>query len=196
MFINADTWDSPTTIIAELAKKLGKPAHTFTGGKWQDVTTTKGSTLQSHIRVPAAIANLATQHGFRGVFTMIPSKSSSPSGVAWVKRHEDSFEEYFRTVLAVAEDQGKPLAIRQHGLSGLGIVGGEITWDSPDKPKTFVMHGVPAAWDQHDVAHLPHQQRWTQTVPPATLLRTVSGAILMWIAALRSPPKLLGNVRS
>ncbi|OLP94640.1 hypothetical protein AK812_SmicGene23344 [Symbiodinium microadriaticum] len=128
MFINADTWDSPTTIIAELAKKLGKPAHTFTGGKWQDVTTTKGSTLQSHIRVPAAIANLATQHGFRGVFTMIPSKSSSPSGVAWVKRHEDSFEEYFRTVLAVAEDQGKPLAIR-----------------------------------------------------------TVSGAILMWIAALRTP---------
>ena len=32
LFIDADTWDSPTTIIAELAKKLGKPATTFTGG--------------------------------------------------------------------------------------------------------------------------------------------------------------------
>ena len=146
LFIDADTWDSPTTIIAELAKKLGKPATTFTGGTWQNVTTTKGSTLQGHIRVPVAIANLATQQsGFRGIFTMIASKSSSSSGVAWVKRNEGSFEEYFRTVHSVAEDQGKPLAIRQHGLSDLGIVGGEVTWDSPNKPKAFVMHGAPHA---------------------------------------------------
>ena len=47
---------------------------------------------------------------------MIASKSSPPSAVAWVKRNEESFEEYFRTVQSVAEDQGKPMAIRQ--LSG------------------------------------------------------------------------------
>ena len=94
---------------------------------------------------------------------MIVSKSSSSSGVARVKRNDGSFEEYFRTVHSVAEDQGKPLAIRQHGLSDLGIVGGEVTWDSPNKPKAFVMHGAPQAWDQHDVAHLLHQQRWTET---------------------------------
>ena len=143
----------------------------------------KGPCLVGHLRVPLSLGQKAIKcSGKQALFATLVSKSSARDPVAWLYRdRETQDEEHFRVAWAAAEAQGLPLALRQSKNEDIGVVRGEQTED--DRPRHFVMHGVPVSWDSSDVADFLASVKWMG----CEVRSWTKGAYPEWIFKGRSP---------
>ena len=158
--------DTPTTVISEVAKLAGCPAHVLTGGNWDLVSQRHSDFLIGHLRLSAKLGDqLEALSGKRGIFfSVLPTKDRSRAQVTWIQKRQDmNAEAYFLYARQISDKTGRPLALRQGGSSDIGVIGaqpGGVT--DPVTPKMFVVRGAPRHWTQQQIETVFLDEQWNK----------------------------------
>ena len=189
VFIGPKSWDTPSSVIATLARILEKPVKVFTGGTWETLQASKGTCLVAHLRVPLELAKLVVQRsGTQALFATIVHKNASKEPVSWLRRESStSDEDFFRIAWASAESQGNlPLALRQSGSADLGVIGGFNNHEP--RARHFVLHGAPRDWDESDVRDFFFSVQWIEVTVLSRRKGRFKGSPPEWLVRAM-PPK-------
>ena len=120
---NNNREDTPKNIIADLQRwqMTAATRAQLTGGEWKRNYTAQGPQFQGHLKVRAELAQeLLKQSGNRALFiTQCGNRQHQPT-VKWHKRiQNESHEDYFQRVEAIAQAEAAPIRYRTGGAADL-----------------------------------------------------------------------------
>jgi len=161
VFLSNNREDNPRNIIADLQHWHLTTATRgqLTGGEWKRNYTAQGTQLQGHLKVRIELAQeLLKQSGNRALFiTQCGNRQHQPT-VKWHKRiQNESHEDYFRRIEAIAQAETAPIRYRTGGAADLGTDTSDIT----HKHLHWELQGAPGQWDDTDLSSFLTTNKWS-----------------------------------
>ena len=161
-FLNQDVQDSAQLVLSHICGWKKVPTTILTGGSWKWEWGKCSEQLVGHIKLtPAHARELETCSGMNGIFITETKVHSRSESIMWIERNQnETREDYYRRVVALAKGRTQSLKYRRNGGHDLGVIKKD-TDPHRHAPLMVDIQGVPRTWDGEDITLFMTAQKWS-----------------------------------